>query len=288
MLTSIQIEAVSGVRKLTVNAPKLASVKIWNCGHRSLLRLDLVHVGSVEKLVIDQMDHMPVRKLKNLKFLYTSHWWSPIDPMLLLALERLKELHLLSLADRHVSLFFDQKQRYGCVQLKIYLCGLLLDGPNDPIVPILVRSEEEAIRCLADHQSRLADEIPLESCCYHYEAIESFPRGSEINFLNRFTDLDRIDLPKPVQDIERFLEILKNLDSVAELRFFADQPQALFDRLPEQCVVQKLTIYRPPANLDFLFKFKDLKFLSVSCEIDAKTRSTIFENNPFLSQLFSS
>ena len=38
---------------------------------------------------------------------------------------------------------------------------------------------------------------------------------------------------KTVQDRQRFLDILKSFDYISELLFDCDQPQELFDRLPE-------------------------------------------------------
>lgn len=50
MLNSIQLESVDGIRKLTLDAPRLQKVRIR---HYESLRLNLVHGESVERLAIE-------------------------------------------------------------------------------------------------------------------------------------------------------------------------------------------------------------------------------------------
>ena len=111
-----------------------------------------------------------------------------------------------------------------------------------------------------------------------------------MNVLKRLTDSDKIRVHDQVQDIERFLDILRTLD--APQLSFSPQPQELFDRLPEGCAVQRLllgrTVSRPCSISDFgfLFRLKNLNELYLSCSIDAETVRRLFEELPHLSKFF--
>ena len=59
----------------------------------------------------------------------------------------------------------------------------------------------------------------------------------------------------------RFLDLLKSLDNIQELCFgHTPQPQELFDRLPDYCDIQVLSLVNAPADFDFLFRLKGLWF----------------------------
>ena len=283
MLTSLQLEKVNGIEKLTLEAPRLREVKILDCSH---LRLKIVHSESVERLLVDRWEYTEVKKLKNLQYLYVKDL-PAIDSMFLSSLWQLKEIHLQN--NRRVSKLFEQKSRSGRADLKIYLCGLLLNGPDDPARNALGDSSFEFLRgewlvCLAKNPSRLADQIPFYRSL-DSTAIEKFvPPGLEANLLKRCTDLNEVIAYSPVQDIERFLSLLKNFESIVELEFRGAQPQDLFDRLPEHCAVQKLIINNGPSDLAFLFRLKHLIELYVDCPINRKTFRRAFEELPVLSR----
>ena len=294
MLNSIQLGDVCAMRKLTLDAPRLKQVKIWQCP--PYLRLDIVHTEPIERLLVDLLEYTVVNNLKNLQYLnYLYMVEKSIDSTLLSSLEQLKEIHL----DQHSSLnnlnnLFEQKQRYGRTELKIYLRGLLLSGPNDPAIGSLVgelpsESNVELLRCLAEHPSRLADEIPFEMKI-DYSAIERAFPGSEINVLKRFTDLSIIFLNRPVQNVQHFLNFLKSFPNIVVLTIFSDQPQNLFDRLPEYSAVQRLNIFTDvnirPSDYGFLFRLKQLIYLELSNSFNAETVRKIFKELQYLS-LFS-
>ena len=115
----------------------------------------------------------------------------------------------------------------------------------------------------AENQPRLADEIPFYRTL-HYSAIEHVDPEAAIDVLKRLTDLHTVQVDKPVQDIERFLEFLKNVDKITELRFECDQPQELFDRLPEHCAVQNATITHLPPDHQFLARLEQVNVLHVN------------------------
>ena len=72
---------------------------------------------------------------------------------------------------------------------------------------------------MAENPLRLADEMPRE----------------------RFADCKQLIETEPVQDIERFLNFLKNFDNISEL-----------------IVINHMTIWRlPPSEPDFLFKLEN-------------------------------
>ena len=278
MLASIQFEYLYGIEKLTLNAPRLLKIKLVDCF--SFLRLALVHPESVESLATDQLAHIPAEKLKNLKYFYGGYYLQ-IDSKLLSTLEQLKEIHL---GDKDKVLkFFEAKHHYGRTDLKIYLFGLLLNGPEDSIIHLdLDYTEVTTIEHLAKNPSKLAEEIPFYNFI-PYNAIELLATGLENNFLNRFPDLDSVYVSSPVANIERFLSFLKNLDHITELYFQSGQPQELFERLAEHCAVQELTVCKAPTDFGFLFRLNNLIKLKLNCYIDYKLIGGLFERLKFLS-----
>ena len=286
MLNSIHLKEVRAMRKLTLDAPRLKQVKVWRCP--PYLHLDIVHKEPVERLLVDQLEYTVVNNLKNLQYLnYLCIKGKSIDPTLLSSLEQLKEIHL----NQHSSVknLFRQKQRYGRTELKIYLRGLLLSGPNDPAIGSLL-GDSKLLRCLAEHPSRLADEIPFK-VDFLYSAIDhrlSVP-GSDISLLNRFPDLSAIFINRPVQDVQLFLDFLKRFENIVELVelvFERKQPQDLFDRLPEYSAVQRLNLLfdRPPSDFGFLFRLKQLIYLELIYPFNAETVRNLFDELPYLSK----
>ena len=285
ILTSIQLEYVDGIKKLTLKAPTLREVKIldpygWG------LSVEIVHGESVERLLVDRFECMDVSKVKNLQYLYVKRL-SGIDSTFLSSLQQLKEFHTNDPED--VSELFEQKQRSARADLKIYLWGLLLNGRHDPAINALRNYlpsylTPEAFACLAENPSRLADAIPFYRFLY-YSVIESVVLGLKVDLLKRFTNLNEIVVDSPVRDVERFLNFLKNCEYISELVFSRDQP-ALFDRLPEHSAVQKLTLYSPPSDLDFLFRLKHLIYLELLWSIDSETVRRALEELPALSSFY--
>src|SRR5699024_7926297 len=85
-----------------------------------------------------------------------------------------------------------------------------------------------------------------------------------------------------VRDVQRFLDLLKSLDIIVELWFYADQPQDLFDRLSEHHDVQMLIIHRAPSDHQFLFKLKCLNRLHLNFSIDIDSIRKILQELPLL------
>ena len=276
MLTSIRLEEVRGFEKLELDAPKLRKISFLN----SFSALDLVHAESVEWLHTDSLRVMAPEKMKNLKVLYSTY--SPVDPTFLSSLQQLKVIHLGDDDADDLDELFEEKQRLSLTDLKIYLWGLLLDSLDDPAIGSLLNSDEELLRCLAENPSRLADQIPF-SKWLDYPEIEPVAAKTEMSLLKRFTNLNRIEIRAPVENAERFLNLLKNLDGIEQLDFECDQPQDLFDRLPEHCDVQNLFIFSASSDIRFLFRLKHLMHLNLDFSIDAGAIRKIIEKNEFLS-----
>ena len=257
MLQSLHLEDFRGIRKLTLDSPRLQNVKIWKCSY--FLILDFVHLECVEKLQTSFMCFVTkVKKMKNLKILYMGGHQN-LDPTFLSGLKQLKEVHIED--QNKIRLFFNQKQQYGLVNLKVFYFGCLLNGPNDPATRSLFYPSEETFAFWTTNPSRLAEEIPfLEPLTY--TEIEHVAPGLEVNVLNKITDLNTVIVAEPVQDIQRFLGVLKNFD-IFDLAIHSDQPQDLFDRLPDHSAVQNLTIRKPPPNLSFLCRLEGLLHLNI-------------------------
>lgn len=279
MLRSIYIDSIFVINRLTLDAPRLQTVKLSS----SLGFMNLVHMDSVERVTIYDLEQIRVRDLKNLKKLCVrTH--SGIDSTLLAGLKQLNEVHLIYRGSALEIL--EQKQRYGRVNLKVYLCGLLLNGVDD----LLIRSNQdyrlftnEFFVYLTKNLSRLANEIPLQEDL-RYSAIERVAPELAINVLGRLTDLEKVAVGAPVQDVQRFLDLLKSFENIVDLEFQCDQPQELLDRLPEYCAVQKLTISRTVAGSSFwfqpwVFRLKHLKYLTMSIDpaADVESIRKIFE-----------
>ena len=209
MLSSIRLEHVYRVQQLILDAPRLQKVKLVDCSPR----LDFVHGESVERVLADKLEYIPAIKLKNLQYLYMKEYINEesrrtIGPTFLSSLEQLKEIHLNDQDD--VRKLFEQKRRYGRVDLKIYLRGWLLNGPADPAIVLLLGFKEEVFALLAENPTRLADEIPFWETL-PYKAIECVDPEAAINVLKRFTDLEHIYVDAQDQKTQRFLDLLKVL-----------------------------------------------------------------------------
>ena len=281
MLTSFQLERVYSIQELILDAPRLRKVRIMGCDR---LNLAICHVESVEWLLVDRWGYTEVKKLKHLQNIYLgiySRILSTIGSTFLSGLDQLKEFHTVNSVD--ISNLFEQKLRYGRTDLKIYLRGRLLKGPRDPAIRSLsLDLNEDTFVQLAKSPSRLADEIPFKDHL-NYSPIERVHPELVINILSRCTDLSSIIIDREVQDIERFLNILKKFPNIVKLEFKCDQPQELFDRLPEHCAVQTLTMDSAPLGLEFLCNLKHLNDLHVRCLLDTELIRKIFNELPLLS-----
>ena len=258
---------------VTVDSPKLRRIKLVY----SDLSLNLIHAESVEELIsTDELNNISGGKLKNLKYLCVRFYgFRRIDPTFLSDLEQLKAIDLKDAGLREI---LEQKQRYGRTDLKVYCDGLLQNGLDGPARYVdLVH--------LVENLSRFADVIRLYD---DYAKIECVGSGSEIAALNRFTNLSKIVVESPVQDVQRFLDLLKNLENIVDLEFWLRRdkpPQDLFDRLPEHCAVESLATCSPLPDLRFLFRLEHLISLTLTRPIKVEFEFVleIFKKLKFLS-----
>lgn len=283
MLTSIQLDSVGATEyfgKLIMDAPRLRKVEIFRCHY---LSMTFVHNESIERLYLSSfrsitMKHL--KSLKNLQYLYNVCASTP-DPTLLSSLNKLKELHLMD--PQHVEEFLEQKQRYGLEELKIFCCGYLLNGPDDPAIESVIVFKEFIILS-AENSSRLADEIRFFDSL-NYSPIERVDQEVAIDLVGRFTDLHEFNVDRPVRNIERFLGILKKFDKISNLAFSCEQEQDLFDRLPDYCAVQCLIIGHSPPVFAFLYRLNHLVRLHLDFSISAEVILKLWEELKFLCAL---
>lgn len=94
MLDTIRFGRLFGISIVNLDAPRLQNIKLVKC---RFLKLEIVHVESVERLLIEGnlISPIEVKKLKNLKYLYYGEYLR-IDSNLLSSLNQLKEIHLAS------------------------------------------------------------------------------------------------------------------------------------------------------------------------------------------------
>ena len=279
MLRSIHLEEISGIEKITLDAPSLQNIKIVVCDVR--LRLVLVHTEPVERLLTDNPYRIPVMELKNLKFLYANT--CPIESTFLSDLEQLKEI---AIGDPDVIMeLLEQKQRCGRTDLKVSLCGLLLDGPDDPAIvsrPVFNYPCEAIMDRYAEYPSKLVDEIPFYRYL-HYTDIEYMEPETQAIILSRLTDLSSVYVYNLDEDFQQLLDLLKRFENIVELDVDGVQ-QELFDRLPEHSAVQKLTIHSTPSDFEFLLRLKDLTYLNLYCSLDVDTVRNVLEELAYLKQ----
>ena len=279
MLTSIELDEVFGITKLTLDAPGLQKVKHWRSDN---LEVNFVHTKSVKRLVTDETNvmNLSLTSLTSLQYLYLP--FLEDDSTLLYSLRQLKEIHLCS----GVSNLFEQKRRYRCDALQIYLHGVLLNGPADPQIDsdiYIANFDDRFIAHFGENLSRLADEIPF--ICQIFDIpTKPFAVESAIKVLKRFTNLNEIMMLEPVQDIGRFLDVLKGLDNIVNLNFFGDQPQELLDRLRKHSSVQKLRINCTVSDFKFIFHLKNLTTIETNQPIDAETILKILDQLKYLSR----
>ena len=280
MLSVLNLEGYCGIKKLTLDAPRLQQAKI-----SYLLGLNIIHSESVERLAFWSIREFELKKLKNLKQLYIGDR-NEFDLTFLDSLKQLNEIHLFN--RKHVPRVFERKQQYDRSKLKVYLLGLLLNGPDDPAIETVSAKRgsylsEEAFACLAQNTSRLADEVPFGDRIPY--AVEGVVPELAIDVANRFTNLEKMIVSEPVEDIDRFLDFLKNIN-VAEVWFNCEQPQELFDRLPEYPALQKLIIHNRDLDIDFLFQLENLISIDLNSSISFRLIRDFFEELEFLSRLF--
>ena len=276
MLRRIQFDNVNGVNEVNLDAPELRKVQLTYCCPG--LRLEIVHAGSVGLLETDFWSHVAVEKLKNLKCLCVDG--SKIDSTFLSNLKQLEEIHLFDFVE--VSELFKQKDKCSRDDLNIYYFGLQLNDADDSAIKSdFVKLEGETVAYLAANLFRLADEIPLQSYL-NYTGIERVEPSLAINIMRKFIDLNEVIVREPVQDIERFMDLLGKFDNIVLLQFLGNQPQALFDRLPEHSFVQQLIIRECQVqNFQFLLKFRRLIHLELGCSIDVKLIRKVLEELDF-------
>ena len=280
MLRSFRLEDGSGFKGLIFNSPKLLEVR---CLRSKPLVLDFVQGDCVERLTTDEWRKAMGEKLKNLKYLYCEDSIA-IYSTILADLKVLKEIHVSY--PNHAKHLFERRKRYERFDLRIFLFGCLLDGPDNPAMESSPHSFNEDTFCtLVRNHKRLADEIPFCTCLDYEAIIAAAPESPElaINVLKRFIDLKKIIVHKPVQNTGRFLDLLKSFGHISELQFDCDQPQELYDRLPEHCAVQWLAIDHASLDIDFLLRLSSIIHLSVACPIDAEYIRKAFEKLKFLS-----
>lgn len=107
-----------------------------------------------------------------------------------------------------------------------------------------------------------------------------------MDVVNKMVDLNRIMVDAPVQDVERFLAILKSC-KILELEFWCDQPQELFNRLPECPSVLALVIgvdCKQISDYRFLGRLKNLTSLEINCLINERAVGKICDKLPFLTE----
>ena len=278
MLTGLKFDHVSGIEKLTLDTPKLREVQLVECAH---LKVKFISGESIERLLVDCWEYTEVKKLSNLQCLYVRHLLN-LNPTLLSSLQQLKEIHTHS--KKNISELFEQKEKFGRTDLKIYLGGWLLDGLSDPAIDAFdaYHLPPKWLVCFAENPSRLADQIPFY-LSLPFSDIEHIAPDLQINILKRFTGLHDILVDLPVQNVQSFLSVPENFKNIIDLKLISRQPQPLYDQLPKHSTAVKwLEINNPFTDLAFLFRLKHLKHLEINWPINGEVVRKVLEELPVL------
>ena len=271
-LRSLHLEEVPGHATLTVKAPKLSKIKVWDAS----FRLIVVHAESVERAAIKNDQNLNVERLSNLKVFHCERLLE-VDGAFLTRLCCLNEIHFVG-HQAVLSALHDQKKRYNRTDLKIFYHGLCLDKPGHYAgLPNYLTLSDALVDRMIENSSRLSEELAFYEWIYYYSNIEHAVPKVPAGFWKKFTGLRSIDV-REVESVERFLDFLKYFDNIVELSFRHQQPQALFDQLPLHCSSLQVLQMENDANLEFLFEFKHLFSLTITNQIGGEFVRKVFRS----------
>ena len=301
-LNEIRLENVLSAKSITLDAPKLSKIYIWDFLNR-VLPLKIIHLESVKTVVVHKKRCLEVEKFVNLEYLYVVNSYQderePYSAKLLSNLKFLKEVHF---EERQaISFIYSQMQRYERFDLKVYYRGLLLKGQDDEFLslhPVYApwHLNEEIINFMLAKRSRLADEILFYES-FEYPKSQQWTEKVQVDhqFWHRFTKMNRLEVSLPIQNTECCLDFLKNFHMVVfNLSPTIEPDEYLFNRLSDYSPsIQYLTIngcspHSRDFNLDlsFLFKLKNLIELDLrKISIETIFVKKIFEKLEFLKKI---
>ena len=281
MLQNIHLEDLEGsFQKLTIDSPKLHKIRVD-------LKVDLVHGDSVKELEVEYPDCVEIERLINLEVLHSlCHWSRGTKSTLLDDLKNLKEIWLgfksvpgdegESILP-HVVDLFEQKEKYNRADLKIYLCGLLLNGP-DPSIAFFRYDEFLSVKnfnYLKENEQRVAERIQLLNTLVYSPDMDP-------NLVGKFVDLDCLLVPEEIADVSKFLKFLEIFPQISCIDFAGEQPPELFCDLSKHSAVQWLQICRAQRNSRFLLSLKHLVHLALKYSVGLGFVQEVFDELPFL------
>lgn len=256
---------------LTLDTPRLSEL---TCLFVVNIGLDFIHPESVESLLVygcSPLDpDLDLEKLKNLRFIYIQRMnVSEIGPNFLVNLVRLEEIHL-NYDRGALEKLQLQRHQYNRTDLRIYFHGLCLDHLND-YEEFWSDSElgTPALDCTIANPSKLAARLPLNRyICY--SQIKPVVAQVPVDYWTRFSNLEKISVYEPVEDVQQFLSFLRNFDNVHSLQLDAKCAQSLFDQLPKHCPrIQKILMIGSKPTLGLFFS----SWLQASAELPVQGSS---------------
>lgn len=272
-LRSICLEEVPGRATLTLKAPKLSAIKVWD----RHFKLVVIHPESVERIIIKNDQNLDLKCFsENLKVFHCERLLE-IDAEFLSRLQWLNEIHFVG-PQATLRALHDQKQRHKRTNLKLFYHGLCLDNPDHYIgLPNYLTLSEALVNRMIqpENLSRLSQELPFYEWIYYYSNIEQAIPKVPTGFWKKFTCLKTVDV-REVESIERFQDFLKCFDNLVALNFRHQQPQALFDLLPGHCPSLQVLSMEGNADLQFLFDLKHLFSLTITNQIDGEFIRAVF------------
>lgn len=174
-----------------------------------------------------------------------------------LGFPQLKEIHITDIPSGR-QVLHRKRQFKQHSNLKVFMYGFRIDDVAEGFYKTSPFFHENLLRRYAQDPLRLAHAIPVFSFQSYSDIERWIPFEWHQEIFQRFTDLDTVYVNEPVQDAQRFLDFVKNMN-ISKFEFHCDQPPNLFDRLPEYCNVESLVMRDVFSfSIEHLKKFNNL------------------------------
>ena len=275
--------------KLTLTCPNLEKLAYFH----SFGNLSIIHPESIKEVQIHCKEDF-IFDIVNCEYLYMEY--GHFDENILLKLTKLKELHInrkdLDTLDR----FIEQKRTLKRTNLKIYHLNLLsdsfanLDQFNNTYRYYSLDSN--TIQLYGPNYSNLPNNAYFISSA-DYNVLENYfwtnPNQIARSIIKKLVHLNQLIISDQIRDLNQFVGILKDRVYLNRLRITAQFiPQTFFDQiLSKNCsIIEYLLIYnKNQLNFDFLFKFKELRFLFSTQQMTSDLIFKLFDRFELLEAL---
>ena len=266
--------------RITINSPSLANLRI---AIRKGYKIGFTFARSVRFLEIFEWQDF-VCDLTELEYLYCNRIKGVTNEKYS-KLEKLKELHMDAQENVFVNLV-KQRERLQRMHPKIFVLGVDFEhgspiGFHWPDHNEAHLDEEWMAAFYWQNRHKIANVLPFINVIDYGLLEKHFGNAISAHFGGKFTDLYQLRVTK-VNHKSQFINFLNDcrlrnlyLDAAAEL------DQSFYnDTLPTLCPTLECLVIcsHPGPNYDFLFKFKSLVLITVSCELPAEFVKSVVQH----------